>query len=71
MGFLIFLKREPIFFLGQYGLSKPALFEGGRWVWPGIREGFARTLHLPGREALNVTLRTPVFLGSYGLGLRF
>eukprot|EP00933_Yihiella_yeosuensis_P023716 TRINITY_DN1845_c3_g1_i1.p1 TRINITY_DN1845_c3_g1~~TRINITY_DN1845_c3_g1_i1.p1 ORF type:complete len:416 (+),score=82.92 TRINITY_DN1845_c3_g1_i1:40-1287(+) len=31
-------------------------FEGGRWIWPGIREGYERSLPLEG--AGNVTLRT-------------
>lgn len=35
------------------------LFEGGRWVWPGIREGFQRRVALPtAGEEMNVTLKT-------------
>ena len=34
------------------------VFEGGRWVWPGIREGFRRPLELRGQRPLNVTLKT-------------
>lgn len=36
------------------------LFEGGRWVWPGIRENFQRrvALPLPKGQEMNVTLKT-------------
>uniref|UniRef100_A0A7S0AB81 Prolyl 4-hydroxylase alpha subunit domain-containing protein n=1 Tax=Pyrodinium bahamense TaxID=73915 RepID=A0A7S0AB81_9DINO len=36
------------------------VFEGGRWVWPGIREGFERSVQLsaPQGPALTVKLRT-------------
>lgn len=27
------------------------LFEGGRWIWPGVREGFRRTLRLPANDS--------------------
>lgn len=35
------------------------LFEGGRWVWPGIRENFQRRVALPlPKGQMNVTLKT-------------
>eukprot|EP00929_Paragymnodinium_shiwhaense_P090774 TRINITY_DN5088_c0_g2_i2.p1 TRINITY_DN5088_c0_g2~~TRINITY_DN5088_c0_g2_i2.p1 ORF type:complete len:222 (-),score=43.12 TRINITY_DN5088_c0_g2_i2:662-1327(-) len=49
----------------QGGATEKSLllaFEGGRWVWPGIREGFERRVELPELDDLqaqrNVTLKT-------------
>ena len=48
-------EQESIEDLAEFGMF--LVFEGGQWIWPGVRKGFQRTIRLePGRNATLETL---------------
>ena len=34
------------------------VFEGGQWIWPGVRLGYRRPVSLPGREGVPIVMET-------------